>query len=83
MTPEEQISHLEARVRALEALMLVLPGLTEETIQNARQRLNDDAKRKSKTAALREKIRPGRPFDEDADRALADLKFNLAQNRSG
>jgi hypothetical protein len=71
---------LEGRVRAIEALISEMPGVTEARIAAAKERIRKNAKGRlgswSATAAdLRDRI--GRPLDEHAEAALDNLASEL------
>jgi hypothetical protein len=76
---EERIRVIEGRARAIEALMLEMPGMTQELIQAAKEGVRDDAKRRIRdSAALLEQL--GAPLDEHAEAALDSLASALKRH---
>jgi hypothetical protein len=78
-TLDERIGVIEGRIRAIEALMLEMPGMTQELIETAKKRIRDDAKGGSRAhrdaAAILERL--GSPLDEHAEAALGSLASAL------
>jgi hypothetical protein len=73
---EERIRVIEGRATAIEALMLEMPGMTEESIQAAKESVRDAMKRRSRDfAALTEQV--GAPLDEHAEAALDSMASAL------
>jgi DNA-binding FrmR family transcriptional regulator len=76
---EERIRVIEGRTRAIEALMLEMPGITQELIKVAKERVRDNVKggtrRDRDFAALQEQL--GAPLDEHAEGALDRLASAL------
>ena len=75
---EERIEVIEGKVRAIEALMLEMPGITQDLIKVAKERVRDNAKRGSDFAALKEQL--GAPLDEHAEAALDSLASALKRH---
>ena len=74
--PEEDLTaKLEGRIRALEAVIAELPGLTPEHICAAKERVRRDVKSRmrgyARFAELVEQM--GRPLDGDAEASLDEL----------
>jgi hypothetical protein len=73
---------IEGTVRAIEALMLEMPGMTQELIQAAKRRFRDNVKtgtrRDPNIVALLEEL--GAPFDEHAEAALDSLAYALKRH---
>jgi len=76
---EKRIRVIEVRATAIEALMLEMPGMTQELIQAAKEGLRNDVKRRSHldrdSATLLEQL--GAPLDEHAEAALDTLASAL------
>jgi hypothetical protein len=76
----DQIKRLEGRLRALEALIISLPGVTEASLETARHHIAEDVRRRDgQMAKLQEKL--GKRLDENAQDALDEIVYALKSRR--
>lgn len=77
---EDHNKTIAAWMRAVEALLMSMPGLTPECIKAAHDLLDENYKWKYKnTWEATARLRPGEPLDEDAGAVLKRIEAGVAK----